>query len=299
MILWDRVRNHCTWNGGAKQISVDAVIPLFAVPVLAVIAAQNLLCTVLIFVITPLLIYYLHNNFLRFLLRTKFFFMWTITSVLMMMLVFECSVVPLLEILPEENLVFIVCVVGAMCCGYKTRILADQIIQEGNHVQGLELGEGSGELCPNCRRRAPPKAFHCRVCQTCILGREYHCKWLDCCIGSSNLRWYLACLLFSAIAFIYGSNLTMTTVCHPFILIGTVLLPDDCSDVYHEIDIAVCFVSAVYSLLVGLVITCYFIYHLWLIYQGMTSNERRNLGRESHCDDGMLKSVSRLFCCKT
>lgn len=177
MILWDRFRNHCTWNGGAKQISVDAVIPLFAVPVLAIIAAQNFLCTVLIFVMTPLLIYYLHNNFLRFLLRTKFFFMWTITSVLMLMFVFECSVVPLLEILPEENLVFIICVVGGMCSGYKTRILADQITQEGNHVQGLELGEGSGELCPNCRRRAPPKAFHCRVCQTCILGREYHCKW--------------------------------------------------------------------------------------------------------------------------
>ena len=59
---------------------------------------------------------------------------------------------------------------------------------------------------------------------------------LDCCIGSSNLRWYLGCLFFSAIAFIYGSNLTITSVCHPFILIGTVLLPDDCSDVYHQLE---------------------------------------------------------------
>lgn len=59
---------------------------------------------------------------------------------------------------------------------------------------------------------------------------------LDCCIGSSNLKWYLRCLFFSAIAFIYGSNLTMTSVCHPFKLIGTVLLPDDCSDVYHQLE---------------------------------------------------------------
>lgn len=28
----------------------------------------------------------------------------------------------------------------------------------------------------------------------------------------------------------------MTSVCHPFILIGTVLLPDDCSDVYHQLE---------------------------------------------------------------
>ena len=28
----------------------------------------------------------------------------------------------------------------------------------------------------------------------------------------------------------------MTSVCHPFILIGTILLPDDCSDVYHQLE---------------------------------------------------------------
>ncbi|XP_043580206.1 palmitoyltransferase ZDHHC23-A isoform X2 [Bombus pyrosoma] len=275
------------------------MIPIFAVPTLTVIAAQTVLCTIIIFVATPILVYYLHHNFLRFLLRTKFFLMWTITSVVMLMLIFEISVVPLLEILLEENLVFIMCVVGGIWCGYMTRLNADSATQEGSLTQGLELGEGSGELCITCRRRAPPKAHHCRMCQTCILNREYHCKWLDCCIGSSNLRWYLGCLFFSAIAFIYGSNLTMTSVCHPFILIGTVLLPDDCSDVYHQLDIALCFISALYSLLVGLVVVCYLIYHLWLIYLGTTSNERRLLEAGSPYDHGMLKNVSRLFCCKT
>ncbi|XP_033313042.1 palmitoyltransferase ZDHHC23 isoform X2 [Bombus vosnesenskii] len=236
MTMWERLRNPCGWRAGAKQISVDAMIPIFAVPTLAVIAAQTVLCTIIIFVATPILVYYLHHNFLRFLLRTKFFLMWTITSVVMLMLIFEISVVPLLEILLEENLVFIMCVVGGIWCGYMTRLNADSATQEGSLTQGLELGEGSGELCITCRRRTPPKAHHCRMCQTCILNREYHCKWLDCCIGSSNLRWYLGCLFFSAIAFIYGSNLTMTSVCHPFILIGTVLLPDDCSDVYHQLE---------------------------------------------------------------
>ncbi|XP_018358550.1 PREDICTED: palmitoyltransferase ZDHHC23 isoform X2 [Trachymyrmex cornetzi] len=237
MTVWERLRNPCGWRAGAKQISVDAMLPLVVVPILAVIAAQAFLCTVAVFLVTPVLVYYLHHNFLRFLLRTKFFLMWTITSVLMMMLVFEISVVPLLEILPEENLVFMVCVVGGMWCGYKTKLNADASIQENaDAVDVLELGDGSGELCAMCRRRTPPKAHHCRLCQTCILNREYHCKWLDCCVGSSNLRWYVSCLFFSAIAFIYGSNLTMTSVCHPFILIGTILLPDDCSDVYHQLE---------------------------------------------------------------
>lgn len=242
------------------------MLPLLVVPTLAIIAAQAVLCTIVVFLATPVLVYYLHHNFLRFLLRTKFFLMWTITSILMLMLVFELSVVPLLEILPEENLLFMICVVGGIWCGYRAKLNADSTAQEGAiNMQGLELGEGSGDLCTMCRRRAPPKAHHCRLCQTCILNREYHCKWynkylclnceiciinfqetyinlsflffrLDCCIGSSNLRWYLGCLFFSAIAFIYGSNLTMTSVCHPFILIGTILLPDDCSDVYHQLE---------------------------------------------------------------
>ncbi|XP_043529741.1 palmitoyltransferase ZDHHC23-A isoform X2 [Frieseomelitta varia] len=240
MTMWERLRNPCGWRAGAKQISVDAMIPIFAVPTLALIAAQTVLCTVIIFVATPILVYYLHHNFLRFLLRTKFFLMWTITSVVMLMLIFEVNVVPLLEILLEENIVFIMCVVGGIWCGYMTRSNADSVTQEGTLTQGLELGEGSGELCITCRRRAPPKAHHCRMCQTCILNREYHCKC-----------------------------------------------------------IALCFISALYSLLVGLVIVCYLIYHLWLIYLGTTSNERRLLEAGSPCDHGMLKNVSRLFCCKT
>lgn len=180
MSILERFRVPCGWRGGAKQLSVDAMIPLFAVPVLSLIAAQTVLCTIVVFVATPVLVYYLYHNFLRFLLRTKFFFMWNITSVIILMLVFEITVVPLLEILPEENWVFVISVVGGIGCAYQTRVKADRASQDGggsNSIVGLELGEGSGELCTTCKRRAPPKAYHCKMCQTCILRREYHCKW--------------------------------------------------------------------------------------------------------------------------
>ena len=177
MTVWERLRNPCGWPGGAKKVSIDAMIPLIAIPALAVAAAQAIYLTVLVFLLTPVLVYHLHHNFLRFLSRSKFFLMWTITSVVLLGLIFELSVVPLLEILPEENFVFVLSVIGGMYCGYKTHVTADCIAQEGTLAQGLELGEGSGELCTTCRRRAPPRAYHCRICQTCILGREYHCKW--------------------------------------------------------------------------------------------------------------------------
>ena len=170
--------NPCAWKDSAvRNVSFDALIPILVIPLLTLVASQNLFCTFITFAMSPPLVYYLYRDFLRFLMRTKFFLMWTITSVLMLMLVFELSVVPLLEILPEENFVFVLCVVGGLACGYKTRKTADHANQETASLQGLELGEGSGDVCNICRRRAPPKAFHCRLCQTCILGREYHCKW--------------------------------------------------------------------------------------------------------------------------
>lgn len=171
--------NWCSFN--SKQISFDAVMPLLLLPLLTLIASQNLLCTIFVFIMTPLLVYYLYRNFLRFQMRTKFFLMWTVASILLLMLVFEFMVIPQLEILPEENLVFMICFVSGIICWYKTVQNADQPIQEvdqeNEQLLGLELGEGSRDTCNICRKRAPPKAFHCKICQTCIMERQYHCKW--------------------------------------------------------------------------------------------------------------------------
>ncbi|XP_008558429.1 palmitoyltransferase ZDHHC23-B [Microplitis demolitor] len=308
MNVLNKMRNSCGWRSGAKQMSIDAMIPLFAVPAITIIAAQTVYLTVITFITTPVIVYHLDHNFLRFLPRSKFFIMWTITSVIIMLSVFEMCVVPLLEILPEENLIFVAGVVGGIACGHKTRINADCLAQDGAVAavaQELELEEGTSgteddDFCVTCRKKTPPRAYHCRICQTCVLGREYHCKWLDCCIGANNLKWYLGCLISSTVAFIYGSNLTMTSVCHPFILIGTILLPDDCSDVYHQLDLALCFVSAVYSLIVGIIVFGYLVYHLWLLYLGTTANERRRLtSSDSHQTNCRLfTSIAQLVCCR-
>lgn len=57
---------------------------------------------------------------------------------------------------------------------------------------------------------------------------------LDCCIGSDNNKLFSWGVFFGMAALFYGSNLTLTTVCHPFVFYKTILLPDDCSDVYYN-----------------------------------------------------------------
>lgn len=175
------MRNVCSrfqLGAGPKQLSYDAVLPLILIPLLTLLAAQNLTCTILVSLATPPFISYLNHNFLRFVVRTKFFFMWTLVSVTGLLVIFQTSVVPLLEILPEENFIFVACVVGGLLCGYKTRQTADQVNQDVPLLDGLELGEGAeDEICGVCQKRAPFKAHHCRLCQTCVLSREYHCRW--------------------------------------------------------------------------------------------------------------------------
>lgn len=162
----------------ARKMSFDAVTPIIAVPLLMLIAAQNLLCTVLVFILTPLLIYYVHHNFLRFLMRSKFFLVWIITSIVALMLVFEVNVVPLLEILPEENLAFMSFVVAGLACGFVTREKAvHPWTFDDEALQKLELGEISADACNLCKKPAQPMTYHCRLCQTCVSARQYHNKW--------------------------------------------------------------------------------------------------------------------------
>ncbi|CAG2055493.1 unnamed protein product [Timema podura] len=187
----DRLR--VPWRGGAKQISMDSLLPIVLQPLLAYIA-----CTERV-VHAP---------------------------------------VPLMEILPEENFVLIVFVVAALACAYKVRSRAPL-----NHVPHTDPADATGmvgngkateEVCSVCRKRVPPRTFHCRICQACVTKRDHHCVWFDCCVGEHNHLLFVLSLLLSVLALVYGAILTLTTVCHPIFFMDVILLPDDCSDVYHD-----------------------------------------------------------------
>lgn len=104
--------------GGVRQISIDAILPIFLLPIMLGVAAINIYCTIVICVVMPLFLGY--AQWLRKSLapRTKFFFMWSLWSVIYLWLMFEVTV-PLLELLPEENFIFITTMFLAIFCFYK------------------------------------------------------------------------------------------------------------------------------------------------------------------------------------
>lgn len=95
-------------------------------------------------------------------------------------------------------------------------------------------------ICPKCRKYVPPRTFHCVICQACIVRRDHHNIWLDCCIGQSNHRYFFFGCIIGLCALILGSNLSLTSICHPFLVTDIfgiyIFVPDDCSEVFEQFE---------------------------------------------------------------
>lgn len=119
LLFQDRLR--FPWNGGAKQISVLSIAPLFTLPLCLYTAALSLQCSVAIFVLMPLFLGLAHFRVQRSMYSTKFFFVWAMWSACFLWILFQ-STVPMMELLPEENIAFIVLLVLTVFFFYKVSL---------------------------------------------------------------------------------------------------------------------------------------------------------------------------------
>ncbi|KAJ8918636.1 hypothetical protein NQ315_013142 [Exocentrus adspersus] len=285
----DRLR--IPWRGGAKQVAFDAALPIFIIPVMLLLASISVWWTIFSFTTVAMFLAFIFNFLIRTIPHTKFFFVWTITSITALYIVFEFIVIPFLEILLEENIALSIFIFGFIMCWYLMKVRTKQLNNCGGDA---EFGKIASRI------------QNCSVCQMRIPDKDHHCVWLDCCVGKHNQCLFILSLFFAEIALLYSSNLTLTSVCHPFILYKTVLLPDDCSDVYQLFELSLSFVSAVYSLFLALAIFILLLHQLLLVSLGMTTKEWSNLPLTSKfClglttkrpqDQGLFKNWSSIIC---
>lgn len=111
-------RNRFRLVAGIRQISFDAVLPIILLPIFLGIAAMSYFWMITVCILMPLCLGYAQCLRKSFAPKTKFFLMWSICSAFYLWLLFE-SFVPLLELLPEENFIFITTMFGAILCFYK------------------------------------------------------------------------------------------------------------------------------------------------------------------------------------
>ncbi|XP_055375655.1 palmitoyltransferase ZDHHC23 isoform X2 [Condylostylus longicornis] len=311
MLLTFQDRLRIPWCGGAKQISLDCVAPMILIPILLCIASIHYVAAVVIGIITLGFLSNFYYQFRSSAYRTKFFFMWIIWSGIYMKFIFQIKV-PLLEILPAENYVFIILIGITIFCFYKTRKNANKnMITQGlsseDDLEDIaeeqtsvlidnEDEDDSGhtpEICRNCRKYVPPRAYHCILCKACILRGDHHSLWLDCCIGVANHRTYVVGLIFSIMSLIFGAYLTLTSICYGY-LIKTIygvhiLFPDDCTYVFDRFETSLPFVVAIYALIIAFFIILAIGIQIYLISNGITMSEWRK-GQKSN-QKTLLKNV--------
>jgi palmitoyltransferase len=197
----------------------------------------------------------------------------TIASGLYLLGLFEFFVVPLLELLPQENIVFITLIFISIIFFYKVSLTQtfSEFIQQFfsfktyqrsslnrlGHTEPMkpddqvtllvdeklpesddESEAGDRNSCGSCRKYIPARTYHCNVCKGCVIARDHHNFFLNCCVGRFNHKYFFAGCVACCSAFVLFANLSLTSICHPFpifmVFSVNILLPDDCSGVFTE-----------------------------------------------------------------
>jgi len=299
-----------------QNTKFDSVIPIALIVAVNFIAFINVECCIIVFLVLPVVVssYYIYCA--KKSARTNFFCVFAISSGIYLLGLFEFFV-PLLELLPQENFVFISLIFVAVSCFYKTyqrsslnRLGHTEIIAKQDDQVTLlvaddkalesdnESDPGDRNSCSSCRKYIPARTFHCMSCKGCVIGRDHHQLFLNCCIGRFNHKYFYAGCIACFSALILFANLSLTSICHPFpifMVMGVnVLLPDDCAGVFTEAEYALCFVGAIYALELAIALLFVIVQQTFLITKGVTSTEYYLRG-EKHSRNHCLRNW-RNFC---
>jgi palmitoyltransferase ZDHHC2/15/20 len=121
---------------------------------------------------------------------------------------------------------------------------------------------GGIRMCQRCLRTKPDRCHHCSQCNRCVLKMDHHCPWVANCIGFYNYKYFINMLFYT----------TVTT----WLIVGTTtpLLEGvmSCDAVDYRLAYYI-ITSYILSAALGLVITCFLIFHIWLIVKQYTTIE--------------------------
>lgn len=183
--IQDRLR--IPWRGGARRISLDSAVPLLIFPAALYFTAQGFWPTVLLFPLVAFSLYCVHRTVRKYRVATKFFYVWTLTSAVLIFMIFQFLAVPMLDIDGHENIVITITMFSTAACFYfaKKHAIKSHLKHD---LQMTNMLEETGEdlvlinnvedvQCNFCRKVVPPRTYHCFVCKTCVIQQHVHSYW--------------------------------------------------------------------------------------------------------------------------
>ena len=132
-------------------------------------------------------------------------------------------------------------------------------------IQNITVSSrGGSRFCKKCHNPKPDRAHHCSTCKRCVLKMDHHCPWLATCLGLHNYKPFVLFLIYTSIFcwVCLGSS--------GWWMWDNLFSSNQYLDEYAPINIIMlCVVSGI----IGLVLTGFTAWHLWLCIRGQTTIE--------------------------
>ena len=105
----------------ALNVSYECLSPIVILPAFIYTAALGRDLSILVFVAMPVLFCVVYKRYMKMQYRTRFFYVWSLWSIVFGYMLFQ-STVPMMEVLPEENIIFLLLLVLTTFLFYKVVI---------------------------------------------------------------------------------------------------------------------------------------------------------------------------------
>jgi palmitoyltransferase ZDHHC2/15/20 len=123
---------------------------------------------------------------------------------------------------------------------------------------------GKPRYCKKCHTTKPDRAHHCSTCGRCVLKMDHHCPWLATCVGLHNYKAFLLFLIYTSLfcwlCFITSGTWVVTSI-------GEAQQAQDGMKIVNAI------LLAVLGGIIGLVLTGFTAWHVYLAVSGQTTIE--------------------------
>ena len=123
---------------------------------------------------------------------------------------------------------------------------------------------GGARYCKKCQVPKPDRTHHCSTCKRCVLKMDHHCPWLSTCLGLHN---YKAFLLFLAYTSLFCWVCCIST---SFWIWVEVFESRSYLSEFAPVQVII---LAVISGIIGLVLTGFTAWHIYLCLRGQTTIE--------------------------
>jgi palmitoyltransferase ZDHHC9/14/18 len=153
------------------------------------------------------------------------------------------------------------------------------------------------KFCNTCKIFRPPRSKHCQMCDNCVLRFDHHCPFVGNCIGLHNYRYFLV-LINSASLFLFitiGMTLhvlylefgQINSVVNPFARFVWTLAYNPFKDVF-----------LVYSVFLLLAVLILSMYHSFIVFQNLTTNEhvKKYYEQDNPFDFGPSRNAKQVLC---